>query len=160
SWRRTGTYFPLAWDFDSRDVPGINVSYRYASLVPSTNSTAKVVNVRLRERAGGKRVVAGVELRSASDLIISTNQTRAETADLNDMPHSELPDEAVTVYLRFIRGSEHREKTIPCAACARSQTFDLAWDELAPVSTNVFAAEAWLERPPTERGDAPDLKFD
>src|SRR6185369_12326680 len=72
----------------------------------------------------------------------------------------ELPDEAVTVYLRFIRGAEAREKTIPCAACARSQTFDLAWDELPPVSTNLLAAEKWLERTASERGDTPDLKFD
>jgi hypothetical protein len=159
SWRRTGTYFPLAWDFDSRDVPGINVSFRYASLAPSTNSPAKVVHVRLRERADGKRVVARVELRSASDLVISTNQTRPETADLNDMPRFELPEEAVSVYLRFIRGAEVREKTIPCAACARSQTFDLGWNELTPVSSELLAAESWLERAPSERGDAPDLKF-
>jgi predicted esterase len=76
------------------------------------------------------------------------------------MPRFELPDEVVSVYLRFIRGAEIREKTIPCAACARSQTFDLAWNELTPVSTNLLAAEAWFERAPGERGDAPDLKFD
>jgi len=159
SWRRTGTHFPLAWDFDSHEVPGINVSYRYANLAPSTNAPFKVVHVRLRERAGGERVAAQVELRSASDILISTNRTRPETADLNDMPKFELPDEAVSVYLRFIRAGEICEKVIPCAACARSQTFDLGWDELTPVSANLLAAEAWLERPPAERGDAPDIQL-
>lgn len=159
SWRRTGTYFPLAWDFDSRDVPGVNVSYRYANLAPSTNSPFKVVNVRLRERARGARVVADVELRSASDVLLSTNRTRPETADLNDMPKFELPDEAVSVYLRFARAGEVREKMIPCAACARSQTFDLNWDELTPVSKNLLAAEAWLAQPAAQRGDAPKVEL-
>jgi predicted esterase len=159
SWRRTGTYFPLAWDFDSHDVPGINVSYRYANLAPSTNSPAKVVHVRLRERAGGERVVANVELRSGTDVLISTNRTRPETADLNDMPHFEIPDDALSVYLRVVRGAEVREKKISCAACARSQTLDLAWDELAPVSTNLLAAETWLERPAAERGEAPNISL-
>jgi transglutaminase-like putative cysteine protease len=159
SWRRTGAHFPLAWDFESREVPGINVSYRYANLAPSTNSQFKVVHVRLRERAGGERVAAAVELRSASDVLISTNQTRPETADLNDMPNFELPDEAVSVYLRFSRSGEIREKMIPCAACARSQTFDFNWDELGPVSTNLLTAEAWLERPSPERGDAPKIEL-
>jgi transglutaminase-like putative cysteine protease/predicted esterase len=159
SWRRTGTYFPLAWDFESREVPGINVSYRYANLAPSTNSAFKVVYVRLRERAGGERVSAKVELRSASDVLLSTNQTRAGTADLNDMPKFELPNETVSVYLRFIRGAEIREKVIPCAACARSQTFDLVWDELTPASTNLLAAEAWLERLAAERGNPPDIQL-
>ncbi|HEY6228214.1 MAG TPA: transglutaminase domain-containing protein, partial [Verrucomicrobiae bacterium] len=157
SWRRTGTHFPLAWDFDSREVPGINVSYRYANLAPSTNSASKVVHVRLRERAGGQRVSAQAELRSAADILISTNRTRPETADLNDMPKFEIPEEATTVYLRFVRGADVREKMISCAACARSQTLDLVWDDLAPVSANLLGAEAWLERPPAERGNAPNI---
>jgi hypothetical protein len=160
SWRRTGDYFPLAWDLDSRQVPGIKVSYRYASLAPATNVPSKVAYVRLRAATGGKRIVAGVELRSASDVLMSTNETRGETADLNDMPKFELPDEAVTVYLRFMHDGQVREKTIPCAACARSQTFDLAWDQLTPVSTNLRAAEKWLERPSSERGKLPDVRFE
>lgn len=159
SWRRTGAYFPLAWDFDSREVPGINVSFRYANLAPSTNSPFKVVHVRLREQAGGKRVVADVQLRSASDVLLSTNRTRPETADLNDMPKFELPDEAVAVYLRFTRAGKVREKMIPCAACARSQTFDLNWDELTPISKNLLASEAWLQQPAAERGGAPKVEL-
>lgn len=159
SWRHTGTYFPMSWDLDSREVPGVKVSSRYASLVPPANPAFKVVHVRLRERDGRSRVVSKVELRSASDVLMSTEQTRPETADLNDMPEFKLPDEAVSVAFRFVRGAEVREKIIPCAACARSQTFDLAWESLAPVSTNILVAEAWLEHPLTERGAVPELQL-
>jgi hypothetical protein len=118
-----------------------------------------VVYVRLRERAGGERVAAGVELRSGSDVLISTNRSRPETADLNDMPKFELPEDMVRVYLRFVRGGDRREKTISCASCARSQTIDLNWDELTPVSTNLIGAEGWLERSPSERGETPKIEL-
>jgi transglutaminase-like putative cysteine protease len=50
SLRRTGQHFPLAWDLDARQVPAVNVSARYAALAPDTNTTATVVQVRLRDR--------------------------------------------------------------------------------------------------------------
>ena len=159
SWRRTGTYFPLAWNPDSHDVPGLKVSYRYAALAPSATAAFKLVHVRLRENAAGPRLVARVELRSADDALLAADQSRPETADLNDMPEFKLPDEAVSVALRVVRGPDAREKIIPCAACARAQTFDLNWDQLTPVSTNLLTAEAWLTRPIAERGTAPDLSL-
>jgi hypothetical protein len=58
SWRRTGEYFPLAWDFGSRDVPAVKVSSRYAGLAPDTNAVASVVHVRLHEHANGDRLKA------------------------------------------------------------------------------------------------------
>ena len=159
SWRRTGTYFPLAWNPDSHDVPGLKVSYRYAALAPSATPAFKLVHVRLRENAAGPRLVARVELRSAADALLAADQSRPETADLNDMPEFKLPDEAVSVALRVVRGPDAREQIIPCAACARTQTFDLNWDQLTPVSTNLLTAEAWLARPIAERGTAPDLSL-
>ena len=157
SWRRTGDYFPLAWDLDSREVPGVNVSTRYAALQPATNSVANVVHLRLRGQMGGDRVVADVELRSPADDVLATNRTRAGTSDLNDMPDFTLPDELASVTFRFVRGDEAREKTVSCAACAKSSTLDLAWDELTPVPPALLAAEAWYARPGADRGAAPDL---
>jgi poly(3-hydroxybutyrate) depolymerase/transglutaminase-like putative cysteine protease len=155
SWRQTGAYFPLAWDLESRDIHGLCVSARYASTNAQPGAPAKSIHLRLRERADGPRIVVPVELRSASDLLLATGQTRPETADLNDMPEFKIPDDAVNVAFRFARGGNVREKIIPCAACARSQTLDLTWDTLTPVSSNLLTAEAWFSRPPAERGDSP-----
>jgi len=155
SWRQTGSYFPLAWDLTSREIPGLNVSRRYAGLAAPLNATARIIHVRLHEHAGGARVARPVELRSAADAVLATDHTRGESADLNDMAEFTLPDEAVSVSLRFTGDQEVREKTIPCAACARAATLDLNWDELNPVSTNLLAAEAWLSQPAATRGSAP-----
>jgi predicted esterase len=157
SWRRTGDYFPLAWDLDSREVPGINVSARYAILPIGTNTVATVVHLRLREKAGGDRVVASVEMRAPGDEVLATNLTRAGTADLNDMPDFTLPDHVASVAFRFVRDGAAREKTVSCVACTKTSTLDLAWDDLTPVSPALLAAEAWLARPAAERGPAPEL---
>ncbi len=156
SWRRTGQYFPLAWDFDSRQVAAVNVSGRYAQLAVDTNAASIVVHVRLRELTGGERLAATVELRSSDGRLIAGDRTRAGTADLNDMPDFTLPAPATNVIFRFVRDGEAREKIVPCVACARSPTMDFVWSELTPVSANLLAAEAWLSRPPADRGPAPD----
>jgi len=157
SWRQTGSYFPMSWNLASREVPGLNVSSRYASVAAPVNPAARIIRLRLREGAGGPRLATTVELRSAADVLTASDRTRPETADLNDMPEFTLPNEAVSVTFRFLRGAEAREKTIPCAVCARSQTLDLFWDELTPVPTNLLAAESWLDRPAANRGDPPNI---
>ncbi len=159
SWRRTGDYFPLAWNLDSRDVAAVNVSARYAALAPDTNSAATVVHVRLRETDGGERLAAAVEMFSATGKLLATNETRAGTADLNDMPDFTLPDDAASVTFRFVRGGEAREKIVPCAVCMKSHTLDFAWNELAPVPPAILSAEAWFATPANERGTPPDLTF-
>ncbi len=160
SWRRTGEYFPLAWNSDFHEVPAVNVSLRYADLAPETNSTTTVVHLRLRERTDGERLPAEVEMRSAeSGVVLARDHTRAGTADLNDMPDFSLPADAAKVIFRFIRGGEAREQVLSCPACAKSQTLDFSWAELAPVSSNILVAEAWLARSPSERGQTPDLAF-
>ena len=95
SWRRTGQYFPLAWDLDSSNVPAVNVSARYAALGWPRTSTANVVHVRLRDKPEGERLTADVELRSVSGQLLARDHTRAGSADLNDMPDFTLPDHAV-----------------------------------------------------------------
>jgi hypothetical protein len=159
SWRRTGEYFPLAWDLDSRAVPGVNVSERYATRERDTNATATIVHVRLREKDGGERLPAEVELRSAKGALLARDHTRAGAADLNDTPDFQLPDDAASVSFRFVRGGEAREKVVSCAGGLKSPTLDFVWSELTPVSPAVLAAEAWLALPLAERGAAPELSF-
>ena len=156
SWRRTGDYFPLAWDADSRDVPGVNVSARYAGLEINTNSSGTIVHVRLREKTDGDRLAADVGIRSADGELLASDHTRAGTADLNDMPDFKLPDGAASVTFRFVRDGEAREKMVPCAVCMTSHTLDFVWSELTPVPPPVLAVESWLARPVAERGAPPD----
>lgn len=159
SWRHTGAYFPLAWDLDSREVPGINVSPRYAALAAPTNAPVVGVHVRLREQDGGSRLPATVELRSADDQLLGRDHTRAGTADLNDMPEFTLPDDSSSVTFRFIREGEAREKTVPCVMCMKSHTLDFAWNELTPVPAALLAAEKWAGQPAAERGAPPTEAF-
>ncbi len=155
SWRRTGTYFPLSWN-DTHDVPAVNVSVRYAALATDTNVVnAQVVHVRLFAQAGGERLPAAVEMRSAADELLATNYTRAVFADLNDMPDFKLPAGAATVTFRFNYHGEVREKLWSCAQCSLSQTLDFNWAELTPVPPAVRAAEKWLTLPAIK----PDINF-
>lgn len=159
SWRRTGEYFPLAWNLADHDVPGVNVSARYAALATVTNSPGTLVNVRLLAKTGGERLAASVELRSADGKRLAQDHTRAGTADLNDMPAFTLPAGAASVRLRFVRFGEARETVVTGAACMNSHTLDFSWEELAPVSPGLLAAEAWLCKPVTERGAPPEFSF-
>jgi hypothetical protein len=160
SWRQTGQHFPLAWNRNSREIPGINVSARYAALArDDANSSAPVVHVRLRERENGNRIAADVELRSSAGLVIARERTRAGTADLNDMPGFKIPKDEATLYLRFISKNEAREKVLSSASCANTHTLDVVWSDLPPVPSSVVKAEAWLAHPQKERGEAPDVTF-
>jgi len=155
SWRRTSDYFPLAWDLDAREVPAINVSARYATLEVKTNETGTVVHVRLRQQDAGERLAAEVELRSAAGALLTRDHTRAGTADMNDMPDFKLPENAASVTFRFLRNGEARETVVACAVCMATHTLDFAWNDLTPVPPPILAAEAWLARPPAERGAPP-----
>jgi hypothetical protein len=159
SWRRTGQYFPLAWNSESREVSAVNVSARYAALSTSTNSTGPVVHVRLREKTNGERMAATVELRSEKDELLARDKTRAGTADLNDMPDFALPQNASNVIFRFIRGTEVRETVVLCASCAATHTLDFVWDELSPVPGCVRLTESWLAGSPSERKAPPTVEI-
>jgi predicted esterase len=159
SWRRTGQYFPLAWDLDSRAVSGVIVSPRYAGLEVNTNAVGTPVHVRLRDFEAGERLTAAVELFSEDGTLLATNYTRAGTADMNDMADFTLPPNAANVIFRFTRDGESREKIIACAACMNTHTIDFAWTELKKVSPGVSAVEAWLAKPVADRGALPDATF-
>jgi transglutaminase-like putative cysteine protease len=155
SWRRTGQYFPLAWEPGSREVHAVNVSGRYAALPIDANATTTTIHVRLRQKAEGERLVANVEMRDENDRVVAREKTRGGTADLNDMPDFALPSAAVRVTFRFVVNGDAREKIVPCASCANSHTLDFYWDQLGPVPAAVLAAESWLSKPASERSAAP-----
>ena len=159
SWRHTGTYFPLAWDWNSSDVPAVNVSSRYAALEAAPEPSSTRVHLRLREKADAERLVAEVEMHAATGELLGRSQTRAGTSDLNDMPEFALPEHARSVVFRFIRSGEARESVLPCAVCMKSPTLDFVWGDLAPVPRSILAAETWLARPLAQRGPPPEWPF-
>ncbi|HEY4416548.1 MAG TPA: sugar-binding protein [Verrucomicrobiae bacterium] len=159
SWRHTSIYFPMSWN-DTHDVPGVNVSARYAALATDTNANnAQIVHLRLLDKLSGTRLAALVEMRNADGQLLAHDHTRADTADLNDMPDFKLPAGAANVVFRFSYNGEARETIWPCALCTKSSTFEFDWNDLSPVPAAVIAAENWLSHPLTERGSAPDVTF-
>src|SRR5208282_5973674 len=124
-----------------------------------TNSVAKLVHVRLLDQSNGERLAAKVEMLSESGQSLATNNTRAGTADLNDMPDFTLPAAAKAVFFRFTINGQTRESIIQCASCAASHTLDFAWSELAQVESPILETESWLRHPPSERGPVPDVTF-
>lgn len=158
SWRRTGDYFPLSWNLASRDVPAVNVSAGYAALESDPKPAGRTVHLRLRETAGGGRIAADVEMRSAAGHLLARGRTRAGTADLNDMPDFRLPNGATNVIFRALHGNEFREKLVSCPP-GPDATVDLDWSEMSPVSAAILAAEEWLSQPAAERGAPPDTEI-
>ena len=159
SWRRTDQYFPLAWNYASREVPAVNVSARYAALAPDTNAPGTVVRLRLREKEEGERLSADVEMRSANGQLLARDHTRSGTADLNDMPDFKLPDNVENVTFRFTRDGQTREKMVSCSSCLSTHTLDFVWSELAPTPPAVQLAETWLARPAADRGAPPGCSY-
>jgi len=180
SWKKTGLAFPMIWAERSDDVGGINVTTSYAkAAVPDV---AKL-GVRLFDKKGGERVVASLSAldttgKTLPDVTCLTCappskeaatagaaapkppapvETKAGTADMNDMPRFEMKP-GKTGYLRFTMGTETREIAFGPLAKGES-TIDAAWDEMTPVPDSLSAIEAWLSKPAAERKlDDPALK--
>lgn len=127
SWMKTGERFPMVWNLASREVPGVNVTARYAGTGPEESGTA-TVHLRLWDQEGGKRLAAPVELIDATGKVLGTVTTRAGTADLNDMPALEV--EPGTGYrLRVEHADQVRWKDLR-AAKRGALTIDLVWSRL------------------------------
>lgn len=157
SWKKEGLAFPMVWAPDSQEVAAVNVTARYAkAAAPSVAEIAKL-GVRLFDKKGGERVVAKVRVLDATGKLLGESETKAGTADLNDMPRFELKP-GTTGWLRFTVEQETRE--LAFAAVEKGEpTLDAAWDEAAAVPAELAAIEAWRALPAAERkADAPELQ--
>ena len=154
SWKKEGLAFPMVWAPSSREVAAVNVTARYAKAAPAAE-LAKL-GVRLFDKKGGERVVAKVAV-IAGGKRLGEAETKAGTADLNDMPRFELKP-GTKGWLRFTVGEESREFAF--AALEKGEpTVDAAWDEAVAVPAELAAVEAWLALPVAERkADAPALQ--
>jgi hypothetical protein len=156
SWKREGLSFPMVWARSSETVAAVNVTARYAKAAPPEANLARL-GVRLWDRRGGNRLVASVAAIDGTGGLTPPVETKAGTADLNDMPRFNLKPEA-RGRLRFTLGTETRE--CPFGPLAKGDsTVDALWPELAPVSAALDAIRSWLALPAAERPkDAPALQ--
>ncbi len=155
SWKKEGLAFPMVWAPGNPDVAAVNVTARYAKAAPA--AAGAKLGVRLFDKKGGERVVAKVQALDAAGKLLGEAETKAGTADLNDMPRFELKP-GTRGWLRFVQGGETREVAFGPLE-AGEPTVDASWDEAAVLPSELAAIEAWLALPAGERpADAPALR--
>jgi len=148
SWKREGSSFPMVWARDSTDVAAVNVTTRYAKADAAPLVIASL-GVRLWDRSGGTRLSAKVCVLDGVRRSCALADTKAGTADLNDMPRFSLAPGAQG-WLRFTVGSEIREMSFGPLAQGDS-TVDARWADLTPASATVDALREWLDLPTNRR---------
>lgn len=151
SWKREGTHFPMVWARASQEVAAVNVTARYARPTAEAVEAGErtKLGVRLFDHPGGSRLVAHVCVMDPGGRTLAAAETKAGTADLNDMPRLDL-DPGTTGRLRFAVGDEVRELALGPVAKGEP-TVDAHWDKLEPVSPAMRALEAWIAMPVGER---------
>ncbi|MCW1913277.1 dienelactone hydrolase family protein [Luteolibacter sp. GHJ8] len=129
SWKKEGLSFPMVWAGGSKEVAAVNVTSRYAK----AGAAAPVANVgiRLFREGKGERVVAKLQVLDESGKLLGEGETKAGTADMNDMPR--VPVKPGTKGLiRFTVDGVTREKSFGPIE-AGEPTLDAVWSELAAV---------------------------
>lgn len=100
SWRPTGLHFPMVWDFENHNVPGIDVTDFYIDLYNAQMAEAKngaPVAIRaFLARDGGRssadRAACDLRITDAEGNMVAAGKTAGPTADMNDY---------LTLYLPF-----------------------------------------------------------
>ncbi len=90
SFGRTGLTFPLVWAPDNHSVSAVNVTDRYAPVIPSADPGKTRLLVKVLDPEG-KRVVANVTVRAVDNAARRQGMSRGESADLNDMVAFPVP---------------------------------------------------------------------
>ncbi len=137
SWKRDGLTFPMVWARNSTEVAAVNVTARYAKAGAPAEPAAKL-GVRLWDRQGGQRLVAKVRVLDSSCQPQGSDETKAGTADLNDMPRFELPPGS-SGWLHFTANGETRELAFGPLAKG-DPTLDAHWNDLRPAAARIAAA--------------------
>ena len=127
SWKREGLAFPMVWAPDSKVVAAVNVTSRYAKAAPAAGPIA-TLGVRLFSQGKGERVVAKLEVFDDAGKLLGAADTKAGTADLNDMPRIPVSP-GVKGVLRFSVNGVTRQKNFGPVEAGES-TVDALWNEL------------------------------
>jgi len=126
SWKKTAVAFPMVWSAGSDTVRAVNVTASYAKPALAVGDTAKL-GVRLFDKTGGARMIAKVVVLDENGKELANSETKAGTADLNDMPRFELK-RGTKGSLSFTAGG--KSKTVPFGPLAKDEvTVDAAWND-------------------------------
>lgn len=156
SWRREGLSFPMVWANNSSGVAAVNVTARYAKAGPSEGEVARL-GVRLWDHRGGTRLSAKVCVLDGVRRTCALADTKAGTADLNDLPRFALKP-GTQGWLRFTVGDDVRELPFGPLA-AGDPTVDAIWTDMPASSAALDAIRSWLDLPLAERSiPAPALE--
>lgn len=149
AWRREGLAFPMVWNPRSTDVAAVNVTTRYAKPSSAAPNVARL-GVRLFDKPGGERLVAKVRLFDGTGTMAREAETKAGTADLNDMPRFNLKPGS-SGWLSFTIGNETREAAFGPLESG-DPTVDAVWSDLTRCSPALSGIHAWLAVPADRRG--------
>lgn len=129
SWKKEGLSFPMVWAEDSKEVAAVNVTGRYAKATVAAAS-APVVNLGVRLFGAGEkeRIIGKVEVLDESGKVLGSAETKAGTADMNDMPRFPVRP-GTKVKLRVTVDGVVREAELG-ALEAGEPAVDLRWAEL------------------------------
>jgi hypothetical protein len=119
SFKRSKVWFPMVWAMGNHQVPGENVTDRYAKKPVVPAGTVRLL-VRVVD-ASGKRVARPVTVTSAKDGSLKKQETsRGETNDLNDIAGFDLPrDTEVEIAVEGTR------KTVRTSAVDKEQLVEI-----------------------------------
>ncbi|MCP5524643.1 MAG: hypothetical protein H7A46_24200 [Verrucomicrobiales bacterium] len=157
SWKHEGLSFPMVWARRNQGVAGVNVTARYAAASASEAGPARL-GVRLWDRRNGERLVATVRIMDREFHPLGTGETKAGTADLNDMPRFELKPGSQG-WLRFTLGEETREMALE-PVTGGDATIDALWPDLRKAAAVRAGLQAWLDQATEQRPkDSPVLQL-
>lgn len=148
SWKKDGLTFPMVWSRNGSDVQAVNVTVRYAKASGGETDLAKL-GVRLWDTEGGSRMTAKVCVLDGVKRTCAIADTKAGTADLNDMPRFALKP-GTSGWLRFTVGNSIRD--VPFGPLAKGNpTVDAVWSKLDAAPNPIADIEAWLALPVSSR---------
>jgi len=132
SFKKTGTSFPLVWARRNKDVPGENVTDRYAKKAEPKAETVRVM-IRVVD-AAGKRIASDVTVFGGGPPSVVSNLTigrsRDETADTNDIltfelkPNTGYGIQAAGASAEIETGAAGTTQTVELVAGKRSSSVD------------------------------------
>ncbi len=163
SFKKTEQHFPLVWAMRNKDVPGENVTDRYAKPAPKTETVRVMVRV---VDAATKRVALPVSVTATGDSKKQFEGTsRGETADTNDFLTFNLPPNREflikvsgaekTIKTGDVGGQQIVEVTIPDPAAGSTEAIKALRAALAMKPTDLAAlAEKSFAKIPLSKADA------
>lgn len=162
SWDRTDESFPMVWARGDDSVPGVDVSGRY--IPPDDVAVSDGVTRYVRTSMFGERVVSQVRVFDAAGALVAEFETRAGTADLNDMPsfsvpaHSDCTMEVDHGGMTFV-GAVHNGDDASETYDIDLLEFDVALDEVSAARTIEDVWRIEVTRIIGEKADRPDDTF-